>query len=276
MGLKAMLYALHESPYAGKQQLIHIAIAEAVNNDTMIGFISQEAIARAAKCSVETVRVTVKRMIGSGHLRVVEESRQHRATIYQIIIPTPEMPPEIPPDSLGSEESQPPKLAGPAPKSGRPSPQISRPSPQISLGTPVLYTRPLHPSLSPVTAPAAADEASPPVATAAPGGYPPDFIEFWQVYPRKQSKGAALEAYRKARKNVSHQHLMAAVARFANDPNLPTDRTKIPHAATWLNQRRFDDEDGYPEQQTWPAKPPSASRMFADAATALSVAEIAQ
>ena len=143
MGLKAMLYALHESPYAGKQQLIHIAIAEAVNNDTMIGFISQEAIARAAKCSVETVRVTVKRMIGSGHLRVVEESRQHRATIYQIIIPTPEMPPEIPPDSLGSEESQPPNLAGPAPKSHGPAPKSHWGHPSF---TPVLYTRPYHPS----------------------------------------------------------------------------------------------------------------------------------
>lgn len=114
--------------------------------------------------------------------------------------------------------------------------------------------------------------------TAQSDGYPADFLEFWQVYPLKKGKGAALDEYRKARKRVSHQHLMDAVTRLANDPNLPADRSKIPHARTWLHQRRYDDEDAYPEQHLWPVKPPSASRMFADTAALLAMPglEIAQ
>lgn len=137
MGLKAMLYALHESPYSGKQQLIHIAIAEAVNNETMIGFISQEAIAKAAKCSIETVRLTVKRMVESGHLKIVQEARQHRATVYQIVIPAA----QVPPSSKGADQTQPPNPQAPAPKLTGPAPKSPWGHPVY---TPVLITRPHH------------------------------------------------------------------------------------------------------------------------------------
>ena len=72
--------------------------------------------------------------------------------------------------------------------------------------------------------------------------YPADFEDFWSIYPKKKAKGAAFNAYRKALKIISHQQLLDAVARFADDPNLPADKGFIPHASTWLNERRWDDE----------------------------------
>ena len=66
------------------------------------------------------------------------------------------------------------------------------------------------------------------------------FAEWWAEYPRKQSKPAAKKAYAKALRSVSAQTLLDAVRQFAADPNLP-EKVFIPHAATWLNDERWDD-----------------------------------
>jgi len=77
--------------------------------------------------------------------------------------------------------------------------------------------------------------------------YSPDFEAFWKAYPRRQAKGAAAKAYAKAAKSVGRDALVAAATRYASDPNLPKDRTKIPHAATWLNDERWNDDDCPPD-----------------------------
>ena len=147
MSIKAVAYALHESPYAGKKQLVHIAIADVVNNDTMVGFISQESIARAAKCSIEFVRLTVREMIGNGHLEIVQEARQHLATVYRMVLPDASQPPT----ELGSERPQPPT---PAPNSDGAEesqpPTLTAQPPTLTAQPPTLIGdfRPIHPSLS--------------------------------------------------------------------------------------------------------------------------------
>lgn len=87
MSLRAMLYAVHGSPYKGKRQMIHVALAEAVNDESLIGFASQTALAEAARCTVETVRNTIRDMIADGLLTVVETPRWQRATVYRFVIP---------------------------------------------------------------------------------------------------------------------------------------------------------------------------------------------
>jgi hypothetical protein len=147
VSIKAVAYALHESPYAGKKQLIHIAIADVVNNDTMVGFISQESIAKAAKCSIEFVRTTVREMIGNGHLEIVQEARQHFATVYRMVIPDASQPPT----QLGADDAQPPT---PAPKSDGAEesqpPNLTAQPPNLTAQPPNLLgdIHPLHPSLS--------------------------------------------------------------------------------------------------------------------------------
>jgi hypothetical protein len=79
------------------------------------------------------------------------------------------------------------------------------------------------------------------------------FNRFWEAYPRKVGKGAARKAYARA----------AAKLRAEDREPLPTiltalDRVKptwdepefIPHASTWLNEERWDDEPELPPPKT--------------------------
>jgi hypothetical protein len=68
-----------------------------------------------------------------------------------------------------------------------------------------------------------------------------DFNHFWNVYPRKQGKGKAKEAFIKAVKEVANVGtVLEGAERYAADPNLP-DPQFVPMPATWLNQERWDD-----------------------------------
>jgi hypothetical protein len=67
----------------------------------------------------------------------------------------------------------------------------------------------------------------------------PDFAAFWAIYPRKEGKGAARNAYRKALQNVPAETIRKAAERYRDDPN--RDPAYTAHASTWLNQERWDD-----------------------------------
>ncbi len=67
------------------------------------------------------------------------------------------------------------------------------------------------------------------------------FDDFWAVFPRKQGKGKAKEAFMKAVKDGAvPAEVLAGAIRYASDPNLP-DPQFIPLPATWLNQERWED-----------------------------------
>jgi DNA-binding transcriptional regulator YhcF (GntR family) len=67
------------------------------------------------------------------------------------------------------------------------------------------------------------------------------FNDFWNIYPRKQGKGKAKEAFIKASKLCNVELILLGAERYAADPNLP-DPKFVPLPATWLNQERWDDE----------------------------------
>lgn len=76
--------------------------------------------------------------------------------------------------------------------------------------------------------------------------YPPGFVQFWSHYPRKVGKGAAFKVW----KRMTRPDKEAAIDKaewFAgcwkhHDPH--GERASfIPHPATWLNGRRWEDED---------------------------------
>lgn len=76
--------------------------------------------------------------------------------------------------------------------------------------------------------------------------YPDSFVQFWNHYPRKVGKGAAYKVW----KRMSRPDKEAAIDRaewFAgcwkhHDPH--GDRASfIPHPATWLNGRRWEDDE---------------------------------
>jgi uncharacterized protein YdaU (DUF1376 family) len=73
--------------------------------------------------------------------------------------------------------------------------------------------------------------------------FPPGFDAFWAAYPRKTAKPAAAKAFARLRPDGALQAvLLAAIARQSASAQWTKDRGEfIPHPATWLNGRRWED-----------------------------------
>lgn len=71
-----------------------------------------------------------------------------------------------------------------------------------------------------------------------------DFALFWEAYPRKTDKQDALKAFRKLKPDGELMlRMMAALEQQKISPQWTKDgRQFIPHAATWLNGRRWEDQ----------------------------------
>lgn len=84
-------------------------------------------------------------------------------------------------------------------------------------------------------------------------GAPDGFEEFWQEYPRRVGKGAALKAWQKIRPDADLQsQILRAVRAQKNNEQWTKDGGKfVPHPTTWLNQQRWLDEDGGAEDDTF-------------------------
>ena len=70
------------------------------------------------------------------------------------------------------------------------------------------------------------------------------FANFWQKYPRKQGKGAAEKAFFKLHPTQElFDRMMAGLGRAMACEQWQRDNGQfIPNPATWLNQRRWEDE----------------------------------
>ena len=70
------------------------------------------------------------------------------------------------------------------------------------------------------------------------------FDRFWEIYPKKKGKGAALKAWKKIKTPMT---MLPIILKAVEDQKKTEDWKKnhgqyIPHPATWLNQGRWEDE----------------------------------
>jgi hypothetical protein len=74
---------------------------------------------------------------------------------------------------------------------------------------------------------------------------PEGFAEFWKSYPRKTAKAAAMRAYAKLEPDEALRALLsAAIRRQAAGEQWRRDGGQfIPHPASWLNGRRWEDQE---------------------------------
>jgi hypothetical protein len=81
------------------------------------------------------------------------------------------------------------------------------------------------------------------------------FAEFWQAYPRKVAKPQAERAWKKLRAGAATvKAVMAGLELAKRSEQWQRDNGQyIPHPATWLNARRWEDE---PEAATSPGELP--------------------
>ena len=70
-----------------------------------------------------------------------------------------------------------------------------------------------------------------------------DFEAFWKRYPRKTAKAEAQKAWAKLRVDHSLLELITAglITHISCADWVKDDGKYIPHASTWLNQRRWED-----------------------------------
>lgn len=89
------------------------------------------------------------------------------------------------------------------------------------------------------------------------------FSEFWQHYPRKVAKAEAQRAYAKATKKADPHTILVGLK--AHLPGWDRADPKFtPHASTWLNGERWNDQPDPPQQSQYAAfrdldQPPAAS-----------------
>lgn len=75
------------------------------------------------------------------------------------------------------------------------------------------------------------------------------FDEFWTAYPRKDGKATARKAFTKAAKKVGPGFLVVAAVEYRQwCERSGQERQFIPHASTWLNGERWEDERPEPTE----------------------------
>ena len=83
---------------------------------------------------------------------------------------------------------------------------------------------------------------------------PPHFETFWKAYPRRQSREKAIRAWKKLK--VDEELLdviLEAIERTKNTDQWQRENGRyIPLPASWLNQRRWEDEDLQAPEQAIP------------------------
>ena len=72
------------------------------------------------------------------------------------------------------------------------------------------------------------------------------FEDFWSIVPRRIGKGAAEKAWKAALKQADKDTILEAMSRYAQQRE-GQDPKFTPHPATWLNQKRWLDEDQAPQ-----------------------------
>lgn len=70
----------------------------------------------------------------------------------------------------------------------------------------------------------------------------PYFTIFWDVYPRKEKKAVAIISFNKINPDEGLLQIMLAKLKLFKKTKAWKDIEFVPHASTWLNQRRWEDE----------------------------------
>lgn len=97
-------------------------------------------------------------------------------------------------------------------------------------------------------------------------GEPEGFAEFWAPYWRKVSKVDAEDAWRKLNPDAELRARIIAAVTSQRPGMLAREPDRRPHAATWLNKRRWTDEVETPVTSR-PSNGHSMARNFREEAT---------
>lgn len=74
--------------------------------------------------------------------------------------------------------------------------------------------------------------------------YTTEFEEWWSVYPRKVKKLAAFQSFQRVVKRIGRENLpmLLEITRTFAASDVGRDPKFCPHATSWLNQGRWEDD----------------------------------
>lgn len=242
MSVQATTWVWQHSQSEGSTRLVLLAIADAANCDGKRSFQSAETIARMCKMSSRTVRRQIKVLQELGELEVEGRSGFYGTNSYRIVGVSSGLP-------LGHNHDLGQSVTGDT--GGQAIGHLGhtdRTSGVVSSDT-AMSTNPNTPS-TPYT-PEAPDSLSldlpKQTGSKASEVYSEEFLNFWEHYPSTANKRGAFKAYKAALKHQTADELLEYLQRWVSSRKLAASRKEFvphaPHAATWLNQRRWEDLD---------------------------------
>lgn len=182
-------------------KLTLIGLANHASPDGEKVFPSIALLARYSECDPRTIKRHLKLLVEEGWIEVVQEAHHHRPTEYRI-------------------------------RGDRLSP-LGRIRGDTESSSGVTQLRPARGDTA--TSPRTVIEPSVGTVRDSNG----HFKDFWKIYPNSAGRAPAEKAFARALKKVSVEELVAAAARYRDDPNRVAAYTL--HGSTWLNQERWND-----------------------------------
>jgi hypothetical protein len=195
--------------------LVLLAIADFCNDDGEC-WPSVAGLARKARMTERGIQKIIVRLIQRGWLHVTPNAGRKGCNLYRVLTPNTVRPEHCSPRT---REHLPPNRVPKTPEPRSPEPSI-------------------EPSLEPS------------YNTRAGNGYSDEFERWWDLYPLKKGKGGAFRAFQKAKKKVGADLLFSALVAQQEhlDGRLRDPRGNFcPHASTWLNDGRYDDQPPKPQ-----------------------------
>jgi hypothetical protein len=235
--------------------LVMLAIADSANREGAAAMQSVPTFAKMCRISDRHVARCIVKLLEMGELEKTGVSQRYGTTVYRLPrmgadprYPTPDL--EVTPDNPSTPDigERGPLTSDPS----TPDPQVTQPQ-ETTPGT----TTP--------SSPVGDDEGRDDSKTSAPG-VDALFTDWWRYYPKKVSKKEARTAFEKALKRTTFEVLRAGlvasvktwrlegrvvvegvgealtVKLAAGTPEKRELAKGVPHAATWLNKDRWEDE----------------------------------
>lgn len=225
MSVRTMAKVWESSGHAGSDLLMLLAIADFADDDGN-AFPAVQTLAVKCRMKERNCRYLLRSLEKSGELSIAQNAGIHGSNLYRINL-----------DALGLQHS-----AGGQSLAGL---QHSAATPAKDCPQPLQHSA-AKPSVNHQEPPTACDAkkqrriCSPSSSESTDDG----FATFWEQYPKKAAKPQALKAWKKINPTgQTFANLIAGLEHQKAGEQWRKDGGKfIPHPATWLNGRRWEDE----------------------------------
>ena len=227
MSVRTMARVWELSANRGNDLLMLLAIADFADDDDGNAYPAVSTLAAKCRMQARNANRILATLRESGELEIRQNEGPHGTNLYRVVLPA--LPLSVLTGAVNSDRVS-KRTATPVRTYQKPlsvltdKPSVNHQEPS----THVIDAKKPHRSCSPSASGSAED----------------DFAAFWKHYPKKVAKPQAIKAWNKVKPTgQTIADLMAGLERQKSSSDWLKDGGQfIPHPATWLNQRRWEDE----------------------------------